>query len=998
MKKIIGFAIMAVVFVGCGAGNVNKGSATVKKVEASKLFEADIKPRTSSGFQKQPQKQNGKTEAILKLDTLGHTAKISDVIITKNQKIITASNDKTIREWNLEGKEERKILGQIGKGSGEIFAIALSPDERYLAVGGLLAGKERSDKTAIRIYSYQNGKLLKVLKSHTNVVQDLAFSPEGKYLISGSQDETAKIWSITEQFKLIDTIKFHSKQVYAVKIIKKGGIYFAVTAGLDNKIALYNLKERKIVKSHSKNYKLKYLAISKNHIAVSGLKTKEIGIYDYDLNLLKTISSKTKPSGLAYSPNGEFLIAGTEGNPHHNVNIYQTTNYQKISTFSKHKNLTMAVGFINNQRAISCGGNNNEIYIWDIKSAKVAKKIVGVGESVWSVGVKGDKIAWGNKARDIHNDNSWSIQKSLNLKTGTLNSFRAGEKPQTSLRFLRISTKNGKYSLTHQKGGDYGYDAVLVLKENGKVKAKITRGGTDGYRHNCYGFYKNFIISGGMNGQLKIYNFDGKEVANLVGHTGEVWSIAVNRDRLVSGSDDQTIKVWDLSSVDLNVRQKPNLQPQLNIFVAKNNEWVVWTKEGFFNASANGAKYIGYHINQGAEKEAKFLSVAKLYDTFYRPDLIQKALNGENLGKYAKKVNIQKLISGGVAPSIKIMTDSGSSKERDIDIDVKICNEGGGYDNLTMLLNNTPIKMITGDRAIERRRKKITRSCFSISQTISLQNGINKIGFRATDKTGKIASNTDEITLNYKAKFVKQPSLHILTISVDDYKEADFKLKYSNNDATAILKKMKGVTKSTFKNIYGYSLKDKEVVRGNISKKFAEIAKKVDVEDVFVLFIAGHGTMNDQDGNYYFIPYDFLREDKVVEKAISQQDLMRAMAQIPATKSVILIDTCHAGSFDENLQTTAMERLTTTVGRAIISASSANQVALEGYENHGVFTYSLLDSLDNAKVYGFDDKLSISEIANYLKYILPKRTMKKWGYKQEPKSFLQGNDFVIGKK
>jgi WD40 repeat protein len=51
-----------------------------------------------------------------------------------------------------------------------------------------------------------------------------------------------------------------------------------------------------------------------------------------------------------------------------------------------------------------------------------------------------------------------------------------------------------------------------------------------------------YIISGGT-GFLKIYNLKGQEVANLVGHTGEVWSIGLDGDRLVSGSDDQTIGI-----------------------------------------------------------------------------------------------------------------------------------------------------------------------------------------------------------------------------------------------------------------------------------------------------------------------------------------------------------------------------------------------------------------------------------------------------------------------
>jgi len=64
-----------------------------------------------------------------------------------------------------------------------------------------------------------------------------------------------------------------------------------------------------------------------------------------------------------------------------------------------------------------------------------------------------------------------------------------------------------------------------------------------------------------------------------VGHTGTVWSIAIDGDRLVSGSSDQTIKIWDLSKL------KRTMRPQLNIFVSKDNDWIVWTPSGFLSAS-----------------------------------------------------------------------------------------------------------------------------------------------------------------------------------------------------------------------------------------------------------------------------------------------------------------------------------------------------------------------------------------------------------------------------
>jgi len=583
------------------------------------------------------------SNTIIKLDTKGHTAMINDVIVTKLKDIITSSNDKTIRVWDSHtGKEKRKILGQIGEGrEGMIFTMALSPNEEFLVVVGFWGILNNpSEACGIRIYNYQSGKLIKVLKSHTNIVFDLSFSKDGKYLISGSGDNTAKIWSVEKNFALKDTITSHSDSIYAVKIIKKDGKYLALSAGYDNKVFLYDMDRKETVKERKFSDKLRYLATTSKEIALCR-KGKEIIIMDYTLNIKKTIHLETKPSGVSYSPNGKYLIVGTANSPY-NVNIYNQKGYSLVSSFKKHTNNTMAVGFLDNQTAISAGGDNFEIYLWDIKSGTIDKKIEGVGEIVWSVGVVGDKIAWGNEGTARKGKSK--LQKSINLKT-----FQISEQGRKSL-FHRISTTNDNYSLTHTKGGNYRRNnGVLVIKKGSQKVAKIIRGFTNGLGHNCYGWYRDYIISGGGNGFLKIYNKQGKEVGNLVGHTGEVYSIALDGDRLVSGSADKTIKIWDLSFLEAGTLVPKStttkvVAPTLTLFVSKDNEWVVWSPSGYYNASVGGAKYVGFHINHGAEHEAEFLTLEEAKKMLYRPDIITKVLNGEDISKEEKKINIKELI------------------------------------------------------------------------------------------------------------------------------------------------------------------------------------------------------------------------------------------------------------------------------------------------------------------------------------------------------------------
>jgi len=624
---------------------------------------------------------NNNFQAILKLNTGAHTALIEQIITTAEGDIISASKDKTVRVWDIKNKKEkRKILGQIGNGNeGMVYAIAITPNQKYLAVGGFLAeGHGINDDLvgAIRIFDYKSGKLLKILKSHTDVINDLSFSEDGKYLISTSTDTTAKVWSV-DNWNLKDTIKVHENIVNRARIIKKDKNYYSITIGDDNKLVLYNIQTQKVVKSHKLPYKLEFLATSKERIAVCGF-NEEIQIYNHNLKPIKTIKSETNPSGLSYSPDGKYLISGTSNYPYH-TNIYSVNqSYKKIKTFKKHQNLVQSVAFVNNQTAVSGGGNNNEIYIWNIKDDKTLK-IEGVGKTIWSVGIKDNKIAWGNILDIGEKNNLGHLQKYIDLKTFEIKDYNK------STPFKKIKTKYNNLYLIHREGGEYGYpDGILDIKEGNKTVASITLDLINGLGHKSYGFYKNYIISGGANGEIKIYNLKGRKLISLIGHEGEVVSLAIDGDKLISGSSDQTIKVWNLSKIDFNKKPKinntyllemlkalkehnitkedalktiesnnnlynrfhifPKIKPQLSIFISKHNDWIIWTKEGFYNASKGADKYLEYHINQGIEKEALFYNVEKFKEYFFRPDLIQKAINGEDLSKYSKEIDIKSLL------------------------------------------------------------------------------------------------------------------------------------------------------------------------------------------------------------------------------------------------------------------------------------------------------------------------------------------------------------------
>ena len=393
---------------------------------------------------------------------------------------ITASADAALSSLGRVQPPPEVLSGH----SGSIEDVAISPDNRYLATVS-------QDQTA-RIWDLSTGKTIHVFSGHSGEISSVAFSPDGKYLVTASYDRTARLWNVASG----EVIQIFGGLKYGIE---------SVSFSPDGK-----------------------------HIVTVGLEEGRV----WDIGTGQTIHILSGPGSskflkVTYSPNGQKILTGSDDRT---ARLWDSSTGNEIQAFL-HPKAVNAVAFSPKGNEIVTGCEDGNIRVWDSVSGLLIQEISGRQSRIADLELSPSGKLLLSASSD-HTVRLWDMNTGQNIRV-----FGGLEATPRAVTF----SQDGRLAVT---AGDDKEVRVWNLRSSFPIGKEFL--GTGGPMWDAaFSPDGNRVVTANNDGTAQIWEIaTGQLLLTLTGHNGITRGVVFSPDgkMVLTVSEDHTAKLWDVGT------------------------------------------------------------------------------------------------------------------------------------------------------------------------------------------------------------------------------------------------------------------------------------------------------------------------------------------------------------------------------------------------------------------------------------------------------------------
>ncbi len=500
---------------------------------------------------------------------VGHADPVwSAAFSADGKRILTGSWDKTAKVWDAAtGQELLTLKGH----NGWVLSAAFSPDGKRIVTGGGEFGYEGIHPTSeATVWDAATGRRLFAISGHQSPVWSVAFSADGKRILSGSRDGRVSVSDAATGQELL-VLKFENELASVAfspdgKRIAAGGATVKVWDATTGRELLT------FERHGGAAFGVAYSPDGKR-IATAG-ENGTLNVWDagtgHELLALKGHTALV--FGVAFSPDGRRIVSGSYDRT---VRVWEAATGQVLHVFKGHAGLVHRVAFSPDGKRIVSGSDDKTAKVWDADQGQELPTFKGHHDFVRSIAYRpdGKRIVTGSgdKTAKVWDAATRQELLTLNGHTGVLSSVAYspdGKRIATASRdrTARVWDADTGQEVLVLKGHTDEVVSVAFSPDGKRIvtgshdmtvrvwdaatgrEDRVLKGHTHVVEGVGYSPDGKRIVSASVDGTARVWDVEaGRELVILKGHTGWVLCVAFSPDgkRIATGSMDQTARVWD---------------------------------------------------------------------------------------------------------------------------------------------------------------------------------------------------------------------------------------------------------------------------------------------------------------------------------------------------------------------------------------------------------------------------------------------------------------------